>query len=75
MKAKQKRDTGGGCSICGSEPATNISGTYWLCASCIAEKSSAPTFKCPHCQQPLEFEVGYGSDANVISVAIHVRVK
>ncbi len=28
---KKKRDTGGGCSVCGSNPAVNIEGTYWLC--------------------------------------------
>jgi hypothetical protein len=37
-KSKIKRDTGGGCSICGRKPAVNVEGTYWLCGSCVNEE-------------------------------------
>ena len=33
----KKNDTGGGCSICGRNPAVNIEGTYWLCGPCVNE--------------------------------------
>lgn len=32
--AKNKLDTGGGCSVCGGYPCKNVSGTYWLCEQC-----------------------------------------
>ena len=38
MEDKNKADTGGGCSICGTFPCINIEGAYWLCESCKAEK-------------------------------------
>ena len=34
---KNRQDTGGGCSICGTAPCTNIEGTYWLCKPCEGE--------------------------------------
>ena len=37
-KQKQIEDTGGGCSVCGTEPAKNVEGTYWLCADCLRER-------------------------------------
>ena len=36
-ESKKKRDTGGGCCVCGSNPAVNIEGTYWLCGPCVNE--------------------------------------
>ena len=35
---KNKRDTGGGCSICGSFPCVNVDGAYWLCGPCVSER-------------------------------------
>jgi hypothetical protein len=37
MKTKLKKDTGGGCSICGNKPVVNIQGTYWLCGDCARD--------------------------------------
>lgn len=37
-RKKNMRDTGGGCSVCGTSPARNVTGTYWLCESCEEEK-------------------------------------
>ena len=34
------RDIGFGCSICGTMPAINVEGTYWLCYDCIIEKTN-----------------------------------
>ena len=31
-------DTGGGCSVCGDLPVVNVTGTYWLCGPCVAER-------------------------------------
>ncbi len=36
--AKNKKDTGGGCSICGSYPAIDVEGSYRLCGSCVLER-------------------------------------
>ena len=32
-------DTGKGCSVCGTVPVVNVSGTYWLCGKCVDEKT------------------------------------
>lgn len=38
-KAKLKRDTGGGCSICGALPVVNVKdSSYWLCGGCVLTK-------------------------------------
>lgn len=34
---KQYKDTGGGCSICGGDPAINVEGTLWMCGECVQE--------------------------------------
>jgi len=45
---KNKRDNGGGCSICSSFPIVNVGGgSYWLCGSCVLEAIS-----CLNCGQP-----------------------
>ncbi len=46
--AKRKRDSGGGGSICGSNPSVNVSGSYWLCGECVAERLFQP-----HCGHPM----------------------
>ena len=38
LESKLKQDTHGGCSVCGYLPVVNVSGTYWLCGSCVAER-------------------------------------
>jgi len=40
MTAEEKNilDNGGGCSICSSYPAINVSDSYWLCGSCVLER-------------------------------------
>ena len=35
-------NTGEGCSVCGSVPVVNVSGSYWLCGGCVAEKIEDP---------------------------------
>lgn len=45
LEKKLLLDTGKGCSICGHTPVVNVSGTYWLCGSCVEERI---TPKGPH---------------------------
>jgi hypothetical protein len=39
-KRKLIKDTGGGCSVCGGLPVTNVVGTYWLCVPCLKMRDS-----------------------------------
>ena len=56
IEEKKKRDTGGGCSICGRNPAVNVDGggSYWLCGECVAEKFTElrERNKCIYCGSP-----------------------
>jgi len=38
LEEKLIDDTGYGCSVCRGRPVVNVSGTYWLCGPCVAER-------------------------------------
>lgn len=39
------------------------------------KREEGATIKCPHCGQPLEYQVGSGATDGTISVVLQLRVK